>query len=246
MSMMGPAPGIAAAAAAAVKLGPVDALLATFNTNPYFIGLMMLLLNLGGRFLAMEVTKGQEAFFSHPFMRRALIFVVLFIATRNLVTAFWLWLVIVLSLGYLFNENSAYCILGQGGLNGSTCSKPRGPAPPKPTEQEAAIYKMLGEKMKTWEAFENMAATEGDGANAAETEGDGVQADTSPAAKGTTDGKTEVNPAEIAGADQLKRVKKSSGGTDNSVIANTQSKNQSAFYNATLKRIAMQTTAPTF
>jgi len=235
MSMMGPPPGIIAAAAAAVKLGPVDALLATFNTNPYFIGLMMLLLNLGGRFLAMEVTKGQEAFFSHPFMRRALIFVVLFIATRNLVTAFWLWLVIVLSLGYLFNENSAYCILGQGGLKGSTCSKPVGPTPPKPTDQEVAIYRMLGDKVKTWEAFENMADSEepvvdetvsADGANTAGA------------------GKTDVNPAEIAGANQLKRVKKSDGGIDNSTIANVKSKNNSAFYMATLKRIATESTAP--
>jgi hypothetical protein len=240
--MMGPPPGIVAAAAAAVKLGPVDALLATFNTNPYFIGLMMLLLNLGGRFLSMEVTKGQEAFFAHPFVRRGLIFVVLFIATRNLVIAFWLWLVIVLSLGYLFNENSAYCILGQGGLKGSTCSKPTGPAPPKPTDQEVAIYKMLGEKVKTWEAFENMA--DGEEPVLDET----VSADAGTGTSAGTDGaigKTEVNPAEIVGADQLKRVKKSDGGTDNSVIANVKSKNNSAFYMATLKRIAAESTAPT-
>jgi hypothetical protein len=245
MSMMGPPPGIAAAAAAAIKLGPVDALLATFNTNPYFIGLMMLLLNLGGRFLAMEVTKGQEAFFSHPFVRRGLIFVVLFIATRNLVTAFWLWLVIVLSLGYLFNENSAYCILGQGGLKGSTCSKPTGPAPPKPTDQEVAIYKMLGEKVRTWEAFENMADSEEPATD--DTADKAISADGAAAVStGGTTGKTEVNPAEIVGADQLKRVKKSEGGTDNSVIANVKSKNNSAFYMATLKRIAAQSTAPTF
>jgi hypothetical protein len=248
MSMMGPAPGIAAAAAAAIKLSPVDSILAAFNTNPYFIGLMMLMLNLGGRFLAMEVTKGQEAFFSHPFVRRGLIFVVLFIATRNIVTAFWLWLVIVASLGYLFNENSAYCILGQGGLQGSTCSKPKGPAPPKPTDQEVAIYRMLGEKVKVWEAFENMAdsAAADEAAATAATE-DGQDQTKTDGSKVTKDGsEVEIDGANVVGADQLKRVKKSSGGTDNSVIATTQSKNNSAFYMASLKRIAAQTTAPTF
>lgn len=152
MSMMGaPIPG---AVAAVATLGPVDSLLAAFNTNPYFIGMMMLILNLGGRFLAMEITKGQELFLSHPFVRRGLIFVVLFIATRNIVIAFWLWLAIVLSLGYLFNENSAFCVFGKAGVAGSKCATMT-TAPPKPTDQELSIFKMLSEKVKTYEAFQN-------------------------------------------------------------------------------------------
>ena len=126
------------------------------NSNPYFIGLMMIILNLGGRFLAMEITKGQEQFLSHPAVRRLLIFVVLFIATRNIVIAFWLWLIIVLSLGYLFNENSAFCVLGRGGRPGSTCATRPENAPPKPTDQEINIFKMLQEKVTKYEAFENM------------------------------------------------------------------------------------------
>ncbi len=153
--MIGASPGIFAAASSG-SAGPISALIAGMNTNPYFIGLMMLLMNLGGRFLAMEVTKGQEAFLSHPLVRRGLIFVVLFIATRNLVTAFWLWLLIIMSLGYLFNENSALCVLGRRGFEGSKCAQPTGPAPPKPTDQEMNIYKMLESKVKSWEAFEDM------------------------------------------------------------------------------------------
>lgn len=145
---------ISGAIASVAKLGPVDTLLAGFNTNPYFIGLMMLILNLGGRFLAMEITKGQEQFLSHPFVRRGLIFVVLFIATRNIVTAFWLWLAIIISLGYLFNENSAFCVFGRGGTAGSKCAT-KVAAPPKPTDQELSIFKMLSEKVKIYEAFEN-------------------------------------------------------------------------------------------
>ncbi len=156
MSMLGASPGIFAAASAG-PVGPISALIAGINTNPYFIGLMMLLMNLGGRFLALEVTKGQEAFLSHPVVRRGLIFVVLFIATRNLVTAFWLWLLIIMSLGYLFNENSAFCVLGRRGIEGSKCARAAsGPAPPKPTDQEMNIYRMLEGKVKSWEAFEDL------------------------------------------------------------------------------------------
>jgi len=48
---------------AMAPLSPFDAIILGLNSNPYFIGLMMLLLNLGGRFIAMEVSKGQEQFF---------------------------------------------------------------------------------------------------------------------------------------------------------------------------------------
>ena len=41
---------------------PFDAFLNIFNSNPYFIGIMMLILNLGGRFISLEVTKKQEQF----------------------------------------------------------------------------------------------------------------------------------------------------------------------------------------
>ncbi len=98
-----------------------DALLNTMNTSPYVIGSMMLMMNLGARFLSLEVTKGQEAFLSHPWVRRFLIFVVFFIGTRNIWVAFWMALVVILLIGYLFNENSSLCLF-KGGLPGAACS----------------------------------------------------------------------------------------------------------------------------
>ena len=103
-------------------LSPIDGILQVFNTNPYFIGLMMLILNLGGRFISLEVTKKQEQFLQHPWIRRILIFTVLFVATRNIWVAFWMTLIVVIFLGYLFNENSSMCIFGPGGSKGSKCS----------------------------------------------------------------------------------------------------------------------------
>ena len=41
----------AAAAPVLEAFNPLEASIAAFNTNPYFIGITMLLLNLGGRFL---------------------------------------------------------------------------------------------------------------------------------------------------------------------------------------------------
>ena len=83
----------------------IDILVSSINSNPYFIGVMMLLLNLGGRFLSLEVTKGQEQFLSNPTIRRFLLFVVLFVGTRNILVAAGMTIIIII-LGYLLNENS--------------------------------------------------------------------------------------------------------------------------------------------
>lgn len=91
-------------------VNPIDVLMSGINTNPYFIGAMMLMLNLGGRFLSMEVTKGQEKFLSRPDVRRFFLFAVLFVATRNFVIAAGLAIIVIFLLGYLLNENSDLCL----------------------------------------------------------------------------------------------------------------------------------------
>jgi hypothetical protein len=121
MSMLGPVGQIAQSGLNPAPLGLVDGALMTINTSPYFTASMMLLLNLGGRFLGLELTKGQEKFFMHPYVRRFLIFVVLFVATRNIAIAFWMTIIIILLIGYFLNENSSLCLV-PGGVNGSTCA----------------------------------------------------------------------------------------------------------------------------
>lgn len=127
------------------QLNPIDALLGSFNSNPYFIGVMMLFLNLGGRFLIMEVSKEQEKFFQNPWVRRFLIFTVLFVATRNILVAFVLTLFVVLTLGYLFNENSALCIF-KGGKAASKCADEKKSQGPALTMEEQEILRRLNEK----------------------------------------------------------------------------------------------------
>ncbi len=134
----------------------LDVFLNNFNTSPYFIGLMMLTMNLGSRFLSLEMSKGQEAFFAHPWVRRFLIFVVFFIGTRNIWAAFWMAFIAIALIGYLFNENSSLCLF-KGGLPGASCAKPatkvepEAPSAPSAsapglTPEEANIFKQLQEK----------------------------------------------------------------------------------------------------
>lgn len=145
----------------AAVASPIDAVLGLFNSNMYFIGLMMLILNLGGRFIPMEISKGQEMFLQHPWVRRGLIFVAIFIATRNLAISFWLTIAVVLCLGYLFNENSSLCILGKGGAPGASCATEatdtkdkkdkKEESKPGMTPEEMEIFRRLNEKRLRYE-----------------------------------------------------------------------------------------------
>jgi len=110
---MPPGSSMGALGAAAAVQSPFEQAILGINSNPYFIGTMMLMLNLGGRFIAMEMSKGQEQFFQNVWVRRLLLFTVVFVGTRNVIVAFWMSLVIILILGYLFNENSDLCIFGK-------------------------------------------------------------------------------------------------------------------------------------
>lgn len=136
-------------------MNPLDGLLQVFNQNPYFIGLMMLLLNLGGRFISLEVTKQQEQFLQLPWVRRVLIFTVLFVATRNLWVAFWMTLVVVLFLGYLFNENSALCLFGRGG-QGSCAGSGGKEKREEMTPEEREILQRLSAKAQRYQAGGSM------------------------------------------------------------------------------------------
>ena len=128
-----------AAAATLEALNPLESIISGFNTNPYFIGTMMLLLNLGGRFLAMEVSKEQEKFFSNPWIRGTLFFVVIFVATRNIIVAFWLSLFVVLLVKFLFNENSILYIFKKEPMKEEFANTL--------TAEEQDIYKKLSEKL---------------------------------------------------------------------------------------------------
>lgn len=92
-------------------MDPLSAGILWINTNPYIIGMFMLLLNLGGRFLALELTKKQEAFLQAAWVRPFIFFTVIFIATRNIVAAFWVTLFFFFIIWVVANENSSFCMI---------------------------------------------------------------------------------------------------------------------------------------
>jgi hypothetical protein len=127
--------------AAPVVINPIEQVFLALNTNPYFIGLMMLLLNLGGRFIGMEISKEQEKIFVNPWVRRALIFTVLFVATRNVFVALIMTIFVLLFLSFLFNENSDLYLWGPVKKPAADTAAVQGMTP-----EETEIFRRLNEK----------------------------------------------------------------------------------------------------
>jgi len=153
-----PTAPVATALAQVGPIAPLDMAIMAVNSNPYFIGTMMLMLNFGGRFLALEMSKGQEQFFQNSWVRRCLIFTIIFVGTRNIMVAFWMSLFIILCVGYLFNENSSLCLFNLG-QPGSSCATSPGLIPIAPntnlnatanalTQEESEILKRLQDKQQ--------------------------------------------------------------------------------------------------
>lgn len=126
---------------APVVINPIEQVFLALNTNPYFIGLMMLLLNLGGRFIGMEISKEQEKVFVNPWVRRALIFTVLFVATRNVFVALIMTVFVLLFLSFLFNENSDLYLWGPVKKPTESQAPAQGMTP-----EETEIFRRLNEK----------------------------------------------------------------------------------------------------
>ena len=81
------------------------------NSNVYFAGLMMILLNIGSKYVVMEISDTQEQFLSNIIVRRLLVFTIFFIGTRDVYVSFILTAIFIIFVTGLFNEKSKYCIL---------------------------------------------------------------------------------------------------------------------------------------
>jgi len=81
------------------------------NNSKLFAGIIMILLNLGSRFIVMELSDTHEEFLNNVIIRRIIVFTVVFTATRDIVTSLILTGAFIILVSGLFNENSKYCIL---------------------------------------------------------------------------------------------------------------------------------------
>ena len=82
----------------------------SLNNSKFFAGMVMLTMNIGSKYVTIELSKTQESYLKYTLGRQLLIFAVLWMGTRDIVIALILTCVFILFADYLFNENSKFCI----------------------------------------------------------------------------------------------------------------------------------------
>lgn len=80
------------------------------STSKLFLGLMMIFMNLGSRYIEIKLTKGQEMIFKN-IAREVLIFTIAFMGSRDIFIALVITAVFIILSNFVFNENSRYCVL---------------------------------------------------------------------------------------------------------------------------------------
>uniref|UniRef100_A0A6C0BJE5 Uncharacterized protein n=1 Tax=viral metagenome TaxID=1070528 RepID=A0A6C0BJE5_9ZZZZ len=109
---IGAAVGTGAAAVAATSaVDPTAQLIGLISTSPWIAGLCYVIVNLGGKHIAMNLTPEQEKMLGSAWIRPIIIFCLCFVATRNIITAFWLTMAFMLVFYVIFYEASPLCLL---------------------------------------------------------------------------------------------------------------------------------------
>jgi len=81
------------------------------NDNKYFAGIVMLTMNIGTKYVMIDLSKTQENYVKYSLGRQLVIFSILWIGTRDIFISLILTAIFILLVDYIFNENSKYCII---------------------------------------------------------------------------------------------------------------------------------------
>lgn len=83
----------------------------SLNNSKFFAGVIMILLNIGSKYITIELSKNQEQYLKHYVSRVLLIFAVVWMGTHDIYTSIILTSSFLVMTQALFNEESKYCIL---------------------------------------------------------------------------------------------------------------------------------------
>jgi hypothetical protein len=83
------------------------------NTSKLFAGILMILMNIGSKYIEMGLTKSQEQALRNGLGREIIIFCVVFLGTRDLVLSIIMTSAFIILSDHIFNEKSRYCIIPQ-------------------------------------------------------------------------------------------------------------------------------------
>lgn len=86
-------------------------LFSPMNDNKLMIGIIMIFLNIGSKYIDFGFSKTQEQALRNGLAKEMLIFAIVFAGTRDIVIAVLMTASFVALSDYIFNENSRFCII---------------------------------------------------------------------------------------------------------------------------------------
>jgi len=81
------------------------------NSSRFFAGVVMILLNIGSKFISVQFSKSAEEYLKFAITKQILVFAMAWMATRDIYTSLVLTAVFVILSEFLFNEESTFCIV---------------------------------------------------------------------------------------------------------------------------------------
>lgn len=83
----------------------------SLNNSKFLAGIVMLLLNVGSKYIELGFTKTQEEALRNGLGRELLIFAVVFMGTRDVIISILMTAAFIILSDYLFNEKSRLCVM---------------------------------------------------------------------------------------------------------------------------------------
>lgn len=81
------------------------------NNSKIFAGLIVIILNIAGKFVNIKLSKTMESYLKHTFSRNILVFCIAWMGSRDIYSALFMTTIFIILIDFVFNEESNYCML---------------------------------------------------------------------------------------------------------------------------------------
>ena len=92
-------------------LGLINNSINSLNSSTFFAGVMMICLNIGSRYIQINLDESTESYIKYALTKEILVFTISWMATRNIYMSLGLTAVFIVLADFILNEKSRYCLL---------------------------------------------------------------------------------------------------------------------------------------
>ncbi len=93
------------------KMNPIMHYINSLNNSKFFAGIVMIMLNIGSKYITIKLSKSQEAYLRNSIGHQILVFAICWMGTRDIITSLILTTIFIVLTQHLFHEESKFCIL---------------------------------------------------------------------------------------------------------------------------------------